>query len=249
MVTAAIRSSTSMIGLDIPLNLNKASWLMFSTIFLVSATMAIVLYTAHSWASWYSGKSCHIKQSQLGWMCFLLYVLQTVNEASSHTSFYAMRPDCCLARPEPILSLALTVYFANITYFLESASFLRLCIHNLHLLFNNHSVLAYLREDFNHPLQKNKKRKKHLIFAFAIFHRKEFLNVILFTLPRLFLVVPLSHIAILSSVNGHFVFLLNSLHDGHHIGVCVLYFLVFLTCQTLEPSKRDTLHFCLHPSA
>ena len=163
MVTAAIRSSTSMIGLDIPLNLDKSSWSMFSTIFLVSATMATVLYTARSWASWYSGKSCHIKQSKLEqthlFELFSRNFWSTGDSKGGKFSHFFLCHEASLLSGQAWANIepcSLTLHFANITYFLESGSFLRLCIHNLHLLFGNRSVLAYLREDFNCPLQKTK---------------------------------------------------------------------------------------------
>ena len=54
---AAIRSSMSMIGFCIALSSAKLSMSILCTIFFVSDTMAIALYTALSWATWYSGSN------------------------------------------------------------------------------------------------------------------------------------------------------------------------------------------------
>ena len=62
IIMAAIRSSISSEGFCMPLNSARSSTSMSLTTFLVSATIAIALYTALSWATWYSGSRCLNKQ-------------------------------------------------------------------------------------------------------------------------------------------------------------------------------------------
>lgn len=60
MMMAVIRSSMSRMGLFMPRSSLSFSMSMFWMTFLVSATMAMALYTALSWATWYSGSNCKI---------------------------------------------------------------------------------------------------------------------------------------------------------------------------------------------
>lgn len=62
MIMAVIRSSMSRMGLFMPRSSLSFSMSMFWMTFLVSATMAMALYTALSWATWYSGSNCKISR-------------------------------------------------------------------------------------------------------------------------------------------------------------------------------------------
>lgn len=65
MMMAVIRSSMSRMGLFMPRSSLSFSMSMFWMTFLVSATMAMALYTALSWATWYSGSNCKILRDML----------------------------------------------------------------------------------------------------------------------------------------------------------------------------------------
>ena len=57
IIIGIMSSSMSMMGLFIPRSSLSFSMSMFWITFFVSATIAIALYTALSWATWYSGSN------------------------------------------------------------------------------------------------------------------------------------------------------------------------------------------------
>lgn len=75
MIMAVIRSSMSRMGLFMPRSSLSFSMSMFWMTFLVSATMAMALYTALSWATWYSGSNCKISRDMYTKINLLIEIL------------------------------------------------------------------------------------------------------------------------------------------------------------------------------